>query len=236
MKSVDTSFKSFLLPNINEDGWKFVSIFAFISLILLVIWLPLGCISIVLTIWCFYSFRDPDRVTPMLNDIVVSPSDGKVVSIVREKGPDVLGLENKNFTKISIVSDIFDVNVNRIPTKSKTINCFYDDEVKFSHSFDKNNIGNEKMLILLKSASGREIVIQQTATFCAPRIKNIIKKGSEFLTGQRFGIIRFGGYVDLYLPEKTEPQICVGQTVIGGETIVADFNFDAPRINGEIRE
>lgn len=235
MKPVDTSFKSLLFPNINEDGWKFVSIFALVSLILLIIWIPLGCVAIVLTVWCFYSFRDPDRITPDLSDIVVAPSDGRVVSIIREKGPDILGLQNKNFIKISIFSNIFDVNINRIPAKSKVLNIYHENEVKFSHSFDKNNIDNEKILIALKCAGGRDVVIRQTTTFCTSRIKNKIKKGDEFLTGQRFGILRFGGYIDLYLPEKVAPFVCIGQTLIGGETIVADFNSDSPRIDGEIR-
>lgn len=235
MKPVDTSLKSLLFPNINEDGWKFVSALAFLSLFLLIIWLPLGCVAVALTLWCFYAFRDPDRVVANLSDIVVAPADGKIVAISHEKSPEILGLGNKNFIKISIVSGVFDVNVNRIPTKAKVINCYYDDEIKFSRSFNKNNISNEKMLIALKSISGRELVIQQTATFCAPRIVNKLKKGDEFLTGQRFGIIRFGGYVDLYLPEKTSLSVCLGQTLVGGETIMADFNSDAPRIDGEIR-
>ena len=99
----------------------------------------------------------------------------------------------------------------------------------------ENNIGNERMLALFKTAQNREFALQQTAVFCAYRIKNNLKKGDEFLTGQRFGIMRFGGHIDLYLPEKVSPCICVGQTMIGGETIVADFNSDAPSINGEIR-
>lgn len=235
MKSVDTSLKGLLFPNINEDGWKFVSAFAICSLILLLIWLPLGCVSIILTVWCFYAFRDPDRITPDLNGIIVAPIDGKVVEITREKGPDVLGLGNKNYTRIGIFSNVFDVNVCRMPLKSKILQCYHDKENKFSHSFDKNNIGNERMLFSFKNTESREFVLQQTATFCAPRIKNSLKKGDEFLTGQRFGIMRFGGYTDLFLPEKVAPSVCVGQTLVGGETIVADLTSDAPRIDGEIR-
>ena len=235
MKSVDTSLKSLIFPNINEDGWKFISILAICSLILLIIWLPLGCVSVILTVWCFYAFRDPDRIIPNLNDIVVAPIDGKVISITREKGPDVLGLGNKTFTRIGIFTSISDVSVGRMPLKSKIQSCYYDDEVKFSHSFDKNNIGNERMLFAFKNISGKEFVLEQTSTFCAPRIKYSLKKGDEFSAGQRFGIMRFGGFTDIYLPEKSAITICVGQTLIGGETIIADLNSDAPRIDGEIR-
>ena len=147
MKPVDTSVKTILFPNIHEDGWKFISISAILSLVLLMLWFPLGCAAIGITVWIFYSFRDPDRITPDINDIIVAPADGKIVAITKEKGPDVLGLSNKNFIKISIFSNIFDININRIPTKSRIISVYHDDEVKFSHSLDKNNIENERMLI-----------------------------------------------------------------------------------------
>ncbi len=235
MKAIDTSLKSFLFPNINDDGWKFISISAFFSLIFFIIWIPLGLMAIALTVWCFYAFRDPDRITPNLSDIIVAPADGKIVSITKEKGPEVLGLGNKNFIKISIVSNIFDVNVTRIPAKSRVLNLFYDSGAKFLHSTDKNSINNERMLIALKSTGGREVVVQQTTTFCSARIRNNLKKGDEFLTGQRFGIMRFGGYIDLYMPEKSSLMVCLGQTLVGGETIVADLNSNAPRIDGEIR-
>lgn len=235
MKPIDTSVKSILFPDINEDGWKFVSIFAIFSLILLIVNVPLGCVAIVITIGCFYAFRDPLRITPNLSNIVIAPADGKVISVTREKGPDVLGIGNKTFIKISIYSTAFDVCISRIPAKSKVVCSYYDNEVKFSRSLKKNNIGNERMLALFKTAQNREFALQQTAVFCAYRIKNNLKKGDEFLAGQRFGLMRFGGYTDLYLPEKTSINICVGQTLVGGETIVADFNSDAPRIDGEIR-
>lgn len=235
MKPIDTSVKNIIFPNINEDGWKFISILAIVTLILLIIYVPLGCAAILITIGCFYAFRDPNRITPNLSNVMVAPADGKIVSICKEKGPDVFGLNNKTFTKISIYSSVFDVCISRIPAKSKVLNRYYDDEVKFSHSLDKNNIGNERMLALFKTANNREFVLQQTTVFCAYRIKNCFKKGDEFLSGQRFGLMRFGGYTDLYLPEKAAITVCEGQTLVGGETIVADFNSDAPRIDGEIR-
>ena len=107
MKSVDTSVKTLLFPNINEDGWKFISISAILSLVFLILWLPLGCVAIGISVWIFYSLRDPDRITPDINDIIVAPADGKVVALTKEKGPDVLGLSNKTFNKISIYSNKF---------------------------------------------------------------------------------------------------------------------------------
>lgn len=235
MKSVDTSFHQYFFPNINDDGWKFVSAMAAVSLILALIWLPLGGISFLLTIWCFYCFRDPVRITPVLSGAIIAPADGHIVAINKENGPDALGLQNKKFTRVSIYSSLFDVHINRIPIKSKVNKLFYDCGKNYTGTTDKNFIGNEKMLVSLKQSEGFEFVLQQTAVFCNKRIVYNLKKGDEFNAGQRFGFIRFGGYVDIFLPEKVEPQVCVGQIMIGGETIIADIKSDAPRIEGEIR-
>lgn len=235
MKSVDTSLHHYFFPNINEDGWKFISLLAFISLIFALIWVPLGCLSFLITVWCFYSFRDPIRVTPVLSGAVVAPADGYVVAISREKGPDALGLDRKNYTKVSLYISQFDVNINRMPIKGLISKTFYDAGKNFSGSTTKNDIRNERMLIAVKHSSGIEFVLQQTSLFCSKRIVDNLKKGDEFVAGQRFGFIRFGGYIDLYLPEKIEPQVCIGQYLIGGETIVADIKSDAPRLEGEIR-
>ncbi|MDO4161810.1 MAG: phosphatidylserine decarboxylase [Pseudomonadota bacterium] len=235
MKSVDTSLHHYFFPNINEDGWKFISLLAFLSLILAIIWFPAACFSFLITVWCFYSFRDPVRVTPVLSSAVIAPADGCIIAITREKGPDVLGLNKKNYTKISIYINPFAVNINRIPVKGTISKIFYDAGKTISGSFNKNDINNEKMLFALRHSSGTEFVLQQTSLFCSRRIVDKFKKGDEFMAGQRFGFIRFGSYLDLYLPEKIEPQVCVGQYLIGGETIVADIKSDAPRLEGEIR-
>lgn len=235
MKPAKNSLHSFIFPNINEDGWKFVSTAALISIVFALIWFPLGCLSFVLTIWCFYCFRDKPRVTPVLSGAVIAPADGYIVSINKEKGPDALGLQNKNFTRISIYSSLFDQHINRIPIKSKVYKTFYDAGKNFTGNFQKDNIGNERMLICLRHSEGKEIALQQTAVFCNKRIKDKVKYAQEFNAGERFGFMRFGGYTDIFLPEKTEPQVCVGQRMIAGETIMADIKSDAPRIEGEIR-
>ena len=235
MKSVDTSLHHYFFPNINEDGWKFISVMAAISLILALLWLPLGCVAFLITIGCFYCFRDPVRVTPVLSGAVIAPADGVVVSINKEKGPDALGLQNKKFSRVCIFSSFFDANITRAPIKSKINNIFYDCGKKFTGSFNKTDIGNERLLFSLRHSEGFDFVIQQTAVFCSKRICSKLKKGDEFIAGQRFGFIRFGGYTDIFLPETVEPQICVGQKMIAGETIIADIKSDAPRIEGEIR-
>ena len=236
MKSVDTSLRQYFFPNINEDGWKFVSVMAVVSLVLTLLWLPLGTVSFLITVWCFYCFRDPIRITPVLSGAVIAPTDGIVVSINKEKGPDAVGLQNKNFTRVCIFTSIFDAPIQRIPIKSVVRKVFYDCGKKFSGSFEKNNINNEVFIFSLRHSEGFDFAVKQTATFCSKRIVNKIKVGDEFNAGQKFGFIRCGGYIELFLPEKVEPQVCVGQKMVGGETIIADIKSDAPRIEGEIRE
>jgi len=234
MKSVDISLRRYVFPVINEDGWKFVSMLAIVSLCLTMLWFPLGCASFIITLWSFYCFRDPVRVTPVLSDAIIAPADGLVISINREKGPDVLGFGNKNFTRVCIYCSLFDVQVNRMPIKGKITKTFYDAGKHFSGTLEKNNINNEKMIFALRNST-YDFVVQQTAVLCSKRIVNHLKNGDEFSAGQRFGFIRFGGYIDLFLPDKVEPQICVGQQLVGGETVVANIKSDAPRIEGEIR-
>ena len=235
MKPAKNSLHNHIFPNINEDGWKFVSVAALVSIVFALIWFPLGCLSFVLTIFCFYCFRDAPRVTPILSGAVIAPADGYIISINKEKGPDALGLQNKNFTRISIYSSLFDQHISRIPIKSKVYKTFYDAGKKFTGNFNKEDMGNERMLICLRHSEGSEIALQQTAVLCNNRIKHKVKYAQEFNAGERFGFIRFGGYTDIFLPEKTEPQVCVGQRMIAGETIMADIKSDAPRIEGEIR-
>lgn len=235
MKQINTSLHSYIFPNINEDGWKFVSVLAIFTLLSFTIWLPFGLFSLIITVLCYYSFRTPVRITPVLSDAVIAPVDGRIISINKEKGPDVLGLAGKNFTKIRIFCSLFDVNICHAPIKGKITKLFYDQGKPFNRSFDVANINNERLLFLMKHSQNKDFVIQNIAPFCSKRIVSAIKNGDELPAGKSYGFTRFGGYIDLYLPEKTEAQVCVGQTMIGGETIVANINSDAPRILGEIR-
>lgn len=235
MKSVDTSIQHYLFPDINYDGWKFVCIFALCSLLSALIWQPLAYVFFAITVVCFYAFRNPLRVTPIRSGAVISPADGTVISINKEKGLDSLGLQNKNFTKICIFSSVFDVGIIRMPIGARINKLFYDSGKLFSGKPDKNALGNEKLAVSIRQPDGLDLIIQQTATLFNHRIISKIKNGDELLAGQKMGFIRFGGYTELFLPDKIEPQICVGQKLIAGETIVADLKSDAPRIEGEIR-
>lgn len=234
MKAVDISLRRYLFPNINEDGWKFISILALVSIVLTIVWMPLGCASFLITVLSFYCFRDPVRITPILSDVVVAPADGLIVSINREKGPDVLGLGNKIFTRVCIFSGLFDSHINRLPIKGRISKTFYDAGKKFSGFLNKNALGNEKMLLAWRKEN-YDFALQQTALICNHRVINKVKIGDELQTGERCGFIRYGGYIDLFLPDKVEPQVCVGQQMIAGETVIANIKSDAPRIEGEIR-
>ena len=232
MKSVGTAF---CIPDINEDGWKFVSIMVVFTIIFSLIWLPLGALFFVLDFLCFMSFRNPNRVTPVLSSAIVAPVDGKIIAICKEKGPNCIGLQNKTFHKIRIYSGLCSTHICRMPIKAKIGNIFYDCGKIFSGSFNVNNIENERFVFSFRHSEGFDFALQQTSVLCSKRIICNIKKGREYLAGQRIGSIRFGGYVDIFLPEKVCPSVCVGQTMIAGETIIADIKSDAPRLEGEIR-
>ena len=232
MKSVSTAFS---FPDIDDDGWKFVSIMTVLTVIFALVWLPLGGVLFVLDIWCFLSFRNPQRVTPVLSGAVIAPADGMIISINKEKGPDCVGLQNKTFHKIRIYSGPFDVHLNRMPIKAKVLDTFYYEGKKFAGNFKQNDIDNEQFVMALRHSDGYDFALRQTAVLCNRRIVNKLKKGDEYLAGQRIGAVRFGGYTDIFLPEKVCPLVCVGQTMIAGETVIADTKSDAPRIEGEIR-
>ena len=129
MKNIDISLSKYIFPNINQDGWKFVSIFAAATALLGLIWAPLGFIGLVLTVWCYYFFRDPDRVTPEIDDVVVSPADGVVQMITRVTGPDELGLNTKTYNRISIFMSVFNVHVNRAPASGEILKTEYKNRI-----------------------------------------------------------------------------------------------------------
>jgi phosphatidylserine decarboxylase len=235
MKKIDMSLQRYIFPNINNEGWRFISIFAAITALLAIIWLPLGVIGLVLTIWCYYFFRDPDRVTPQIKDVVVSPADGVVQMITRVTGPEELGLNNKTFNRISIFMSVFNVHVNRAPATGKILRLAYIKGKFFNATLDKASKDNERQLLAMRTECGKEIAFVQIAGLIARRIVCFAKEGQTYQAGERFGLIRFGSRLDVYLPTDIEPQVCVGQTMVAGETILANLKSDAPRVEGDIK-
>ncbi len=226
MKNIDISLQKYIFPNINQDGWKFVSIFAVATALLGLIWIPLGLIGLVLTVWCYYFFRDPDRVTPDIKDAVVAPADGVVQMITRVTGPQELGLNTKTFNRISIFMSVFNVHVNRSPATGKIQKMKYIKGKFLNATLDKASKDNERQLLSMKTDSGKDIAFVQIAGLVARRIVCLAKEGDEYQMGQRFGWIRFGSRLDVYLPTDIEPLVCVGQTMIAGETILANLTAE----------
>ena len=235
MKTIDISWRRYILPNIHNEGWKFVGIFAAITALLAMIWQPLGWVGLVLTVWCFYFFRDPERVTPEVSDVVVSPAVGTVQMIAKVKAPEELGLGDQKFTRVSIFMSVFNVHVNRSPADGRITKSVYVPGKFFNATLDKASKDNERQLLAMKTRSGKDIAFVQIAGLIARRILCEASEGQDYKAGERFGLIRFGSRLDVYLPEGVEPQVCLGQTMIAGESVIANLNSAQPQMKGVVR-
>ena len=235
MKTIDISWRRYILPNIHNEGWKFVGIFAAITALLAMIWQPLGWIGLVLTVWCFYFFRDPERVTPDKPDLVVSPADGTVQMITKVKAPEELGLGDAKFTRVSVFMSVFNVHVNRAPAEGKILKSVYVPGKFLNATLDKASKDKERQILDMKTKGGKTLCFVQIAGLVARRILCEATEGMEYKAGERFGLIRFGSRLDVYLPEGVEPQVCLGQTMVAGETVIADLGSNAPQMKGIIR-
>ena len=235
MKNADLSWRRYILPNINKEGWKFFVIFAGITALLAMVWEPLGVIGLVCTVWCYYFFRDPERVTPEIKDVVVSPADGIVQMITKVKAPEELDMGDEEFTRVSVFMSVFNVHVNRAPAEGTIGKAVYVPGKFLNASLDKASKDNERQLLTIKTAGGREIVVVQIAGLVARRILCFAKPGDKYKAGERFGLIRFGSRLDVYLPAGVEPLVCVGQTMVAGETVMANLSSGAKAVKGVIR-
>ena len=214
------SLKSFLVP-IHSAGYPFIIIFVLISLILGGLSDTLGWLGIILTIWCIYFFRDPIRFTPNKKNLIISPADGLILPLKVDIPPVESGLTGK-MKKISIFMNVFNVHVNRIPFGGKVTKLAYEPGAFFNASLDKASKDNERMTVKIEIEKGIEIVVVQIAGLIARRIKCDLSESQIVKTGDKYGIIRFGSRVDVYLPLSYEINVLEGQTMIGGETVLAD--------------
>ena len=235
IKTFDLSWKDYILPNIHHEGWRFVGIFAAVTALLAIIWEPLGFIGLVLTIWCYYFFRDPQRITPDIDDVVVSPADGIVQMIAKVKAPEELNMGEQMFTRVSVFMSVFNVHVNRAPAEGKITNAVYVPGKFLNATLDKDSKDNERQILAMKTKSGKDICFVQIAGLVARRIVCDATVGQEYKAGERFGMIRFGSRLDVYLPEGVEPQVALGQTMVAGESIIARLDSDAKALDGVIR-
>ena len=215
------TIQSVLFP-IHPAGWPFIAGFAVAAIIAGWIADPLGWIGLIATAWCAYFFRDPPRVTPQRDGLIVAPADGRVQMITRAVPPPELGLGPDPLSRISIFLNVFDVHVNRIPADAKVRRVEYRPGAFFNASLDKASQENERCAILLELEDEEPMVVVQIAGLVARRIKTDIKPGQPVRAGERFGLIRFGSRTDVYLPEGTTILAIEGQRMIGGETVIAD--------------
>ena len=226
---------SHVLHPIHPDGRKFVAIFAAVTVVLFVLWQPLGWTGVVATAWCVYFFRDPPRVTPQRKGLVVAPADGLVVSVGPGTPPAELEMDSGPMTKIGIFLNVFDVHINRTPIAGTVDRTRYHKGQFVNASFDKASEVNERMAIRMTTEDGAEIAVVQIAGLVARRIVCQVSAGQHLKTGERFGLIRFGSRTDLYLPPSWSVQVVVGQHMIGGETVVADAQSSEPQRQGVVR-
>ena len=209
-----------IFPKIHNEGYKFIIIFAIVTIILYFLNGFLGFIGLVLTIWCYYFFRDPERTIIGNDDYLVSPADGEVIKVEEVDGPKEVGLENKKFKKISIFMNVFDCHVNRTPCSGIVEDILYKPGKFFNASLDKASEDNERNYYKIKDKHGNDIIVVQIAGLIARRIVCETDKNQELNQGDRIGMIRFGSRADVYY-ENYEPLVKVGQTAISGETLLA---------------
>jgi phosphatidylserine decarboxylase len=224
-----------VLVPIHRDGWKFIAIFAAVSLVLAFVWAPLGWIGLILTLWCVYFFRDPPRVTPVRDGLVVSPADGLVVSVGPVAPPAELDMGTEPMMRIGIFLNVFDVHINRAPMPGTVARTHYHKGKFVNASFDKASDLNERNALRITTDAGVDIAVVQIAGLVARRIHCDLTAGRRVRAGERFGIIRFGSRVDVYLPDGVQPLVAVGQTTIAGETVIADLDSEEPARLGDRR-
>ena len=209
-----------IFPKLHNEGYKFLVIFGLATLVLYLINGFLGLIGIVLTVWVYYFFRDPDRVSIKNNNFLVSPADGLITEISEINGPEELGLESKKFTRISIFMNVFNCHVNRLPFSGKIKKIFYKPGKFLNASLDKASDDNERNYVIMNNSNGTELVLVQIAGLIARRIVCESSENQEVEQGSRIGMIRFGSRADVYY-ENYEPLVKIGQTAVSGETLIA---------------
>ena len=212
-----------LFPGLHKEGYRFLAIAGIITFILLLISSFFGTISLILTIWVYYFFRDPKRFPIKDENYLVSPADGLISNITEINGPKELGLENKKYTRVSIFMNVFDCHVNRVPSSGKITKIYYKPGKYLNASLDKSSEENERNYVKMINSNGDELILTQIAGLIARRIVCEIKEGEEIKQGDKFGIIRFGSRVDLYF-ENYNLLVNKNQKTIAGETLIAKKN------------
>jgi phosphatidylserine decarboxylase len=223
---LDTIFDT--LAPVHPDGHKFLAIGAGATLLMFLLWPPLGWIFAGITAWIAYFFRDPARVTPLRPGLVISPADGRISSIEMVKPPAELALGDAERVRISTFLSVFDVHINRAPVPGKIARSAYIPGAFLNAALDKASEENERRALVIEMTDGTEVGVVQIAGLVARRIVTFAESGETVGVGQRFGLIRFGSRVDVYLPAGKTALVSVGQRAIAGETVFADLTSDEP--------
>lgn len=216
------AIRSVLIP-VHREGYKFIAIFAAATLALFMFSDVLGWVGVILTLWCVYFFRDPDRVAPVGESLVLSPADGVINLITKTLPPPELGLGDEALVRVSVFMNVFNCHVNRVPMAGTITKIIYHPGRFINASLDKASEDNERQSFVLEISAKEKIAFTQIAGLVARRIVAFVQEGDALQAGERFGMIRFGSRVDVYLPAGIEPLVRVGQTAIGGETVLADL-------------
>lgn len=217
-----------LLVPIHREGHRFVLIFSAVTILLFLIWTPLGWLGVGLTLWCVYFFRDPDRVTPTRLGLVISPADGIINMITDATPPPELDMGDAARPRISIFMNVFNCHVNRSPVPGIVKRAAYRPGLFLNADLDKASDDNERQSLLIETPEGKEFAIVQIAGLVARRIVCSTKEDAALKVGERVGIIRFGSRVDVYLEPGMAPLVAVGQAAVAGETVLADWQSDEP--------
>ena len=216
------------LAPVHSDGHKFVGAGALAALLFFVLWPPLGWILAGITAWIVYFFRDPARVTPMRDGLVIAAADGKISSIDKVRPPPELALGSQERVRISTFLSVFDVHIQRAPVSGRIVRSIYIPGAFLNAALDKASEENERRAIVIEMPGGGEIGVVQIAGLVARRIVTFSREGDSLAAGQRYGLIRFGSRVDVFLPPGAQPLVSVGQRAIAGETVFADLKSAEP--------
>lgn len=219
-------------PVIHREGLPIIAAFGAVTAALWWLWAPLGIAGMLLSLWCVWFFRDPERYPPSRPGVILAPADGRLLAIVKAPPPAELGMGNTPRTRISTFMNVFDVHVNRIPADGRITAVHYRPGRFFNASFDKASIHNERMSVRMTTANGHDIAFVQIAGLVARRIRTQLSVGQDVTAGARFGLIRFGSRVDVYLPEEIEPLVEEGEIAVAGETVLAEPGRNAAEVDG----
>jgi phosphatidylserine decarboxylase len=216
------------LAPVHRDGHKFLAIAAALALLFFLIWPPLAWLLVIVTLWIAYFFRDPDRVTPLRDGLIVAPADGRIAAIETVVPPAELGLGPDRRVRISTFLSVLDVHITRSPVAGRIVRSIYVPGAFLNAALDKASEENERRAMIIQRSDGVEIAVVQIAGLVARRIVAFVHEGDSVGAGERLGLIRFGSRVDVYLPPGKNALISVGQLAVGGETVLADLKSEEP--------